>query len=241
MKKWLLSLLVFPLLLSGCSSESGGSGSDLIDEKGLIAYSHKFPEFKIKNDDVKNAEPAILFAYSNQLFAQDKHDEAVFWFYLAQSRNRYLLSATEEPTPVTPELFLRFYRESGFVGNVSVPGAKGLVTDPDSRYPKMNAYYDSASRQNIHKASSGLGEVINPYAFQNLDKLQKQLDKLIAYEKANPFNPAAVISEADLVSREKLKELHEKSITTFEEAKVFVEKNKDSIREKRSKNGLKND
>ena len=184
-------------------------------DQGVIEFSKKFPEFKIKDNNVQNADPAILFAYANYLYKQDKKDDAAFWFYVAQMRNTYLIRITKKDAgapPISNELFIRFFQESGFIGNIMIVDTGVNANSLDPKYSKMNSVYDSASRQNVRKASSGLGAVINPYAFQNLDKQLARMNQVIEYEKAHPIQPESLIDPKYLISKEEQVKAKEESI-----------------------------
>lgn len=243
MKKIFLFIFLFTLsLLSGCGQLTNSSSTNDFEQlnKELIQYSKKFPEFKIKNDNIQNAEPAILYSYANTLYSQGKKDEAAFWFYVAQNRNRYLIRAQKKDQPVSDQLFLRYFQESGFIGNVMITDTKTVLQTTNPKYKSMNSIYDSATRTNIHKAASGLGQVINPYAYGNLDKLILQLEKVQAYEKAYPLLAENLVSEMNLKSPTELKEIAEDQLKVLEDAKIYISENKQKIRDQRSKNGLPN-
>lgn len=243
MRKFLFftaSLLIFTLLSAGCSSQ-GQAGNNDSKDKGVIEFSHKFPEFKIKDDNVQNADPAILYAYSNYLWAQDKKEEAVFWYYTAQFRNRYLREVSKIDVPINDALFGRFFQESGFMGNVMIASTNYYLASKNPEYRKMNSIYDSATRKNLHKAASGLGEVINPYAFQNLDRHIQRIDEVIAYEKLHPILVENLVSPDNLVSKEEMQKGKEKEFAGLEEFKSYLQNNKEKIREQRKKAGLSNE
>lgn len=241
MKKILLltsSLLLFIFFSAGCFGEAGGKDSR---DKGVIEFSHKFPEFKIKDDNVQNADPAILYAYSNQLFMQNKKEEAVFWYYVAQFRNRYLRAISKEDLPINNALFGRFFQESGFMGNVMIADGNYYLVSKNPEYRKMNSIYDSATRKNLHTAASGLGEVINPYGFQNLDRHIQRMDEVIAYEKSHPILVENLVTPGNLVTKEEQQKNKEEIFAGLEEFKTWIRENKDKIREQRAKNGLTNE
>lgn len=232
------SLFIFALLLAGCSSQTASKDSK---DKGVIEFSHKFPEFKIKDDNVQNADPAILYAYSNHLFAQDKKEDAVFWYYVAQFRNRYLREVSKVDTPIDNALFGRFFQESGFMGNVMIVNGNYYLASKDPEFRKMNSIYDSATRKNLHKAASGLGEVINPYAFENLDRHIQRIDDVIAYEKLHPILVENLVSSDNLVSKEEMQKLKDDEFAGLEEFKSYLQTNKEKIKEQRKKAGLPNE
>lgn len=242
MRKFLLltaSFFIFTLLLlsAGCSSQAGNNDSK---DKGVIEFSHKFPEFKIKDDNVQNADPAILYAYSNYLWGQDKKEEAVFWYYTAQFRNRYLREVSKVDVPINNALFGRFFHES-FVGNIMIVNGNYYLASKNPEYRKINSIYDSATRKNLHKAASGLGEVINPYAFQNLDRHIQRIDEVIAYEKLQPILVENLVSPDNLVSKEEMQKGEEDKFAGLEEFKSYLQNNKEQIREQRKKAGLSNE
>lgn len=246
MRKALIFFLAIALLaLSGCSStkEDKKVQGDPRN-KGVIEYSKKFPEFKIKDDNVQNADPAILFAYSNYLYKEDKKDEAAFWLFIAQMRNTYLISITKKDAtvpPISSDLFIRFFQESGFVGNVMIMDTGTTAKSTDPKYNKINATYDSASRQNVRMAASGLGELMRPYVLQNLDKQVTRLDDVIAYEKAHPIQPESLVDAKYLVSPEEQAKSKEEALQNIRDFQKWVQDNKEKIRAQRTKNGLTNE
>ena len=239
LKKCLLLLVL--VFIVGCSS---ATGKQTQEEKGLINYSKNFPEFAIKDDNVQNAQPAIFYAYANQLFGQDKKDEAVFWFYLGQFRVRYIERVQKRNIPIDTMTFIRFFRESGFVGNVNVVEPNGqIVSSPSSNpeYAKINSYYSGATYDNIYRAGSGLGEIINPYAFQNVDKHIARVDAIIAYEKEHPINVENIVAKDNLLPEVDRKRIKEEEYKAFEKFKQYLIDNKEDIRKKRAENGLLNE
>lgn len=233
-----VSLFFSVFLLTGCSGQVENKDSR---DKGVIEFSHKFPEFKIKDNNVQNADPAILYAYSNYLFFQDKKEEAVFWYYVAQFRNRYLRTVSKTDLPIGNALFGRFFQESGFAGNIRIGDGNFYLASKNPEYRKMNAFYDSATRKNLHTAASGLGEIINPFAFQNIDLQLQRIDDVIAYERLHPILVENLVASDNLVSKEEQKKRKEDEFVGLEEFKSYIQNNKEKIKEQKTKAGLPNE
>lgn len=83
--------------------------------------------------------PVVLYAVSARLFQQEKKDEAVFLYYVAQLRARY-----------------------------------------DS-----NLCLDKSAGQAASQLASMFGQKINPYAFEDLKKLETTVNNVVAFVKNN--------------------------------------------------------
>jgi hypothetical protein len=86
--------------------------------------------------------PPVLYAVSRELFIQEKKDEAMYWFYVAQLRARY-----------------------------------------DS-----NLCLDNSAKQAVSILNNYYGPDINKYAFQDLNKLEKTVIKVVDFVKTNEEN-----------------------------------------------------
>jgi hypothetical protein len=87
MKKVIYCISIMLLMLSCGKNQSK-------EDKEMIEYAQR-TGYKIKSNDVKNADPAIIFSYSAHLWNEGQKDDAVFWYYVAQYRYRFLSSCSE--------------------------------------------------------------------------------------------------------------------------------------------------
>lgn len=94
----------------------------------------------LKNPNFYN--PPVIYALSHELYKQDKKDDAMFWFYLAQLRARY-----------------------------------------DS-----NLCMDNTAKQAVPILNNNYGPDINKYAFQNIDKLEITVAKVVNFVRTNEEN-----------------------------------------------------
>ena len=94
----------------------------------------------LKNPNFYN--PPVIYALSRELFAQDKKDDATYWFYVAQLRARY----------------------------------------------DANLCLDNSSKQAVSVLNNDYGPDINKYAFQDINKLEKTVTKVVDFVKANEEN-----------------------------------------------------
>jgi len=94
----------------------------------------------LKNPNFYN--PPVIYALSRELFAQDKKDDATYWFYVAQLRARY----------------------------------------------DANLCLDNSSKQAVSVLNNDYGPDINKYAFQDINKLEKTVTKVVEFIKANEEN-----------------------------------------------------
>ncbi len=86
--------------------------------------------------------PPVLYALSRELYNQNKQDEAMYWFYLAQLRARY----------------------------------------------DANLCMDNSAKQGVSILNSKYGTEINKYAFQDIDKLEETVVKVVAFVRENEEN-----------------------------------------------------
>ncbi|HEY9833590.1 MAG TPA: hypothetical protein V6D26_23765 [Stenomitos sp.] len=83
--------------------------------------------------------PPVIYALSRELFNQDKKDDAMYWFYVAQLRARY----------------------------------------------DANLCMDISAKQAVSVLNGEYGPDINRYAFQDIDKLEKTVTKVVDFVRAN--------------------------------------------------------
>jgi hypothetical protein len=89
-----------------------------------------------------NYNPPVLYALSKELFEENKKDEAMYWFYIAQLRARY-----------------------------------------DS-----NLCLDASAKQGVGILNGTYGPNINEYAFNDVDKLELTVNKVVDFVKKNEEN-----------------------------------------------------
>jgi hypothetical protein len=94
----------------------------------------------LKNPNFYN--PPVIYALSRELFRQDKKDDAIYWFYLAQLRARY----------------------------------------------DANLCMDNSAKQAVTALNGEYGPDINEYAFQDIDKLEKTITKVVDFVRTNEEN-----------------------------------------------------
>jgi hypothetical protein len=94
----------------------------------------------LKNPNFYN--PPVIYALSRELFRQDKKDDAIYWFYLAQLRARY----------------------------------------------DANLCMDNSAKQAVTALNGEYGPDINKYAFQDIDKLEKTITKVVDFVRTNEEN-----------------------------------------------------
>lgn len=94
----------------------------------------------LKNPNFYN--PPVIYALSRELFNQDKKDDAMYWFYIAQLRARY----------------------------------------------DANLCMDNSAKQAVSVLNGEYGPAINKYAFQDIDKLEKTVTKVVDFVRANEEN-----------------------------------------------------
>lgn len=86
--------------------------------------------------------PTVLYVLSRELFNQEKKDDAMFWFYVAQLRARY----------------------------------------------DANLCLENSAKQIVAVLNGEYGPVINEYAFKDLNKLEKTVNKVVAFVRENEEN-----------------------------------------------------
>lgn len=100
--------------------------------------------------------PPVLFALSNALFQQDKKEEALFWFYVAQFRASFDINIGSESmkpyreeivslyqSEFTPLLFPYIQRNKELVGDI-LPEVLRYVEENEENYDHGWIYYDGS-------------------------------------------------------------------------------------------------
>ena len=218
--KYIFSLLIIALTITSCSSQSD-------EDRAVIEYA-KEAEYNIKGNDVKNTDPAILFCYSNYLFEKGEQDEAAFWYYVAQYRYRFMSSCSEKGKAgsYTNEEAKKIYKDA----NAYRTDIFDDIILPDKVY-RINAY------EAIQKV---LGAKINGYAYGDLEQMKIMIDRMLAYQQENPFNPMGLDPKPVLKSKDIQAEKIEKIKESYGEQKKQITNDADYIKKTRLENGLEN-
>jgi hypothetical protein len=219
LKLTLLSIMTFLFLSCGGKSEK---------DNAVIAYA-KENGFPIKSNDVKNADPAILFCYSSHLYENGQKDEAVFWYYVAQYRYRILSGCSENLK----------------AGSVEEVTAKDILF-------RTGVYTDKKDLEKLHLVGGtyridlyetiqqSLGKEINGYAYGDLEQMKSTINEVLEYEEKNPFNPMGLspqpVFKSKEIQAEKLAKVKDSYVNQIKQ----ITENADSIKSERTKNGLKN-
>jgi len=209
-------------LFTSCKNE-GPSEKD----KAVIEYAQA-NGFSINSNNVRNADPAILFCYSNHLYNEGQKDEAVFWYYVAQYRYRILSSCSmpQKAGYIEKDLSKKIYEL-----------AEGYDKKVFDDILVMHEVYRIELYEIIQKE---LGKKINGYGYEDLEQMKSTLDQVVQYEEKYPFNaielsPKPVFKSEDIVA-EKLAKVKQ----SYADQKKQITDQADYIREERAKNGLLN-
>jgi hypothetical protein len=197
------------------------------EDKEILQYA-KNMRFAIKSNDVKNADPAILFCYSSHLWNENKKDDAVFWYYIAQYRYRFLSSCSEHLK----------------AGSLSETEAKKILIETgvakEEGIDKLHLI-GGAYRIDLYEAiQSQLGKTINGYGYGNLNEMKTTIDRMLDYQEYNPFNPMGLSPKPVLKSKEEQAEKIMKIKESYIHQKEEIDATKDEIRKTRLDNGLEN-
>lgn len=218
--KHLIIALTAIFALASCSSQSE-------EDKGVIKYA-KEAGFTINGDDVKKSDPAILFCYANHLFEEGKQDEAVFWYYVAQYRYRFMSSCSE-------------HLKAGSL--TEAQGRKILVKTgvyTEDRIGSLHLIGGIYRIELYETIQTVLGRKINGYAFGDMEQLKATIDRMLKYQEENPFNPMGMTPQPLLKSEEVQAEKLTKIKESYAEQKEKMDEKADYIRETRLENGLEN-
>jgi len=145
-------------------------------DKAVIEYA-RANEFLIKSNNVRNADPAIFFCYSNHLFKEGQENEAVFWYYLAKYRYRVLSSCSMQGKAgyIEKEQANKMYKCSDSYNNEMMDDIRDM--------PKIYRLelYEILQRE--------LDGKINKYIRGNSEQVISIINKVLEYEKEYPFEP----------------------------------------------------
>lgn len=217
--RYLIAGLLCVLLAASCSS-TGNNTSKLSDrEKAIFRYADTINGMS-HGKDLEHTDPGILFAYSFHLFYHGGKDEAVYWFYLAELRAKYLAAVIlHQGLDNCNPLFIKaVYNKMGGQGE---------------------PLYVNKSRIALYGLIIGNFEpVINDYIFSDIDKYVRIANEVIDYERSHPLDAASLLTARILKPEEQHKTIHEEVITKFANLVKWASDNKEKIREKRRQNGL---
>lgn len=218
--KYIFSLLIIALTITSCSSQSK-------EDKAMIKYA-KEAGYRVKANDVKNADPAILFCYSNYLFEQGEKDEAVFWYYVAQYRYRFMSSCSERlgAGSLTEQEGKKILIDTGV-----------YTQDNIGKLHLIGGIYRIELYDAIQKI---LGGKINGYGYGNLEEMKATIDRMLVYQQENPFNPMGLNPSPVLKSEEIQAEKIEKIKESYASQKQQIDEEADYIKKTRLENGLEN-
>lgn len=165
---------LFPLLfclglLHGCNQAASPTAAEEVSAVIQFVNAKYDPSIK----QLTQIDPAYLFIYANHLFNLGQKDAAVFWFYVAQYRGMIISIMDKQTHLLTPERYQQLAADAGtpVIGQM-------IVLGPGVSREQLYTY--------IH---SGLGIEINGYAGTDIENWIAQLEKVLAFEKANPFDP----------------------------------------------------
>lgn len=161
-----------------------------LDVRGPVDFVNTKYNFSLT--ELTQIDPAYLFVYSANLYEDNKKDDALFWFYVAQYRAK-IIGTMENKNSIIGE---KLYKTIAADADVPVIGKVVVVGNGISREYLYNY---------IH---SGLGPIINCYAGSNIDNWISQMQKVLAFEKENPFDPfkAVPIGQLDASKLNEAKE-----------------------------------
>lgn len=173
-KKVLLGLIAGIGL--GCSTPM----QDNINNTAPVEFVNQ--KYKLNVTELTQIDPAYLFVYSWNLYENGKKDDSIVWFYIAQYRAMIISVMENEKSTIPQKLYKQLAEDAGtpLIGKVTFVGGD----------PKRGTLYNY-----IH---SGLGPTINSYAGTNFDNWIKQIQKVVEFEKANPFDPFKAIPAEQL-------------------------------------------
>lgn len=221
MKKIIYLITLVSLLLVSCGNNQTG------EDKEVIRYAQE-KGFDIKSDDVKNADPYILFCYSHYLWEEGRKDDAVFWYYVAQYRYRFMSSCSEhlKAGSLTEALGKKIYVEIGLYNedNINKLHLIGGVYRIEL-YEVLQAHW---------------GKTINGYGYGDLSLMTVMIDRMLDYQEKNPFNPMGLNPKPILKSKEVQAEKIQKIKDSYANQKKEMDEQAGYIQEERTKNGLEN-
>ncbi len=213
-------------LLSTLFVSCGGNPSEA--DKAIVDFA-RANGFSIRANKVANADPAVLFCYSNHLWEEGQKDEAAFWYYVAQLRSRIIIYCSEEMR----------------AGSFSEAEAKeilllaGFYANRESleKVHMIGGFY----RPELYKlVMEFLGKTINEYLGGDQELWKSTIDRVVEYEDTNPFNPMGLVPPPVFKDDETVQKMLNGNKEGILELRQWIVDNADSIRVQRNRNGLEN-
>lgn len=183
LSKIFLAVVLACLTLAGCGQPASQ------EDKAALPVQFVNERYNLHVTDLTQIDPAYLFIYANNLFNKGEKDEALFWFYVAQYRALIVRVMENENSRIPTSLYQQLAQDAGtpVIGKMVVLG-------------------DGLNRGHLYNyIHSGLGIDINGYAGSNMDNWITQLEKVMAFEEAHPFDPYQAVPAKQL-NKEKLPE-----------------------------------
>ncbi len=183
LSKIFLAVVLACLTLAGCAKPAPQ------EEHAALPVQFVNEKYHQHVTDLTQIDPAYLFVYANHLFNNGEKDEALFWFYVAQYRGLIIRIMENENSRIPTSLYQQLAQDAGtpVIGKMVVLG-------------------DGLNRGHLYNyIHSGLGIDINGYAGSNMDNWITQLEKVMAFEEAHPFDPYQAVPAKQL-NKEKLPE-----------------------------------
>jgi hypothetical protein len=206
-------------MLSACGKKLDTTGPF---EKDLLAYANSVPEFKTDAKNVHSLDPAVLFGYSYYLFKNNRKDESIFVYYLAQLRAKILMDFLDEDT-----LDIKFFEKAAQESGLVILGNRVYLSTPG-----RNSLY-----QNIMQ---GLGQSINGYAGSKPNMWVEGMHKALEYEKANPSDYSKITTIKSL-PKSLMKQAAEGQEAGLKKLIEHVEQNKKNIEKSKERTDVKTD
>ncbi len=213
-------------ILSALFVSCGGNPSEA--DKAIIDYA-RANGFSIRSNKVANADPAVLFCYSNHLWKEGQKDEAAFWYYVAQNRCRIIIYCSEEMQ----------------AGSLSEAEAKeilllaGIYANRES-LDKVHMIGGLYRTELYRLVMEFLGKTINEYLGGDQELWKSTIDRVLEYEVTDPFNPMGLVPPPVLKDDETVQRMLNENREGILELRRLIDVNADSIRDERTRNGLEN-
>jgi hypothetical protein len=201
------------------------AATSTVDERiaALRAYADSIPEFKdYKGKDISTMDPGILFAFSYHCYHTSRKPDAVFWFYWAQLRAKYMGACIVNQG----------------LDNCSVDYMTKVATEMGG---ESLPEFVNVSRMSLYGVVAGnFKPEIDDYSFSRIEQHVQLCQSVIVQERQTPLNLPAMLPVSNLVPEEKRTANHQKVVEGFEKLVAWAANNKETIRERRKANGLSN-
>jgi len=208
---------------ASAASTSGPLSANDARIQAMFAYADSIPAFKnYRGKDVTGTDPGIFFAFAYHCYHTNRKDEAVFWFYWAQVRAKFMAA-----TIVNQGL-----------DNCDKDYLTKVATEMGgTELPE----FVNHSRMSLYGIVSGnFKPEIEDYSFAAIDNHVRISQSVIDHERQFPLDPARLLPVSNLASVEKRNASHQKILQDFEQLISWADRNKETIRERRKANKLPN-